>query len=314
MMKIYLPVNKSPATGKGFFCQRLAEAIKHMGIELTSADQLHDVSLHLVKLAKTKSRKRVIRFNGVHHNTGLDYKSRNKVLRKNLHASDAVVYQSNFSKALCDRYLGKFRGPRVIIPNGADPLYFKQIKPIKRKYEHVFFTASRWRPHKRLPEIIKSFLLAGVENSCLYVAGNLKKAKIPKSHPMFAHKNVHYVGLLSQEQSAAYLNIADAFIHLCWFDNCPNGAVEAIAAGVPVITNNVGGTHEVVRPSNGIVCEIDSPYDLAPVKLYSPPKIDCSKIADAIKQCSLNKRQIEFSHIDIVNIAKRYVDFFREVS
>ncbi len=313
-MKVFIPNKKHPKTGKGFFCQRLANSMSALGIALVSEETPHDVSLHMVKLAKSRSKKRVVRLDGVYHDTGLNYKARNKVLKTNLHAADAVVYQSKFSKAICDKYLGKFRGPASIIHNGADVGFYELIPSAEKDCDHLFFTSSRWRPHKRLKDIIESFLLANIESSKLYIAGNLKRGGIRASHPLFLDKRVHYLGVLNQKQSAAYLKAADAFIHLCWFDNCPNGVVEAIAAGTPVITNNVGGTHEVVRPSGGIVCDIDRAYDLSPVRLYKPPAIKRPLIADAITQCSINRPKIYSDHIRIENIARKYIEFFKEVS
>lgn len=313
-MKVFIPsTKKNPKTGKGFFCQRLAKSMSELGIDLVSDKTPHDVSLHLVKLVKSSSKKRVVRLDGVYHDTGLDYKSRNKILKTNLHASGAVVYQSKFSKSICDKYLGKFRGPKTIIHNGADVDFYKSIPPIEKDCDHLFFTSSRWRPHKRLKDIIRSFLLADVKNSKLYVAGNLKRAGMRASHPLFADKRINYLGVLNQKQSAAYLKAADAFVHLCWFDNCPNGVVEAIAAGTPVITNNVGGTHEIVRPSGGIVCNVDRAYDLSPVRLYKPPAIDQSLVAGAMVECSVNRPKISSDHIRIEYIARKYIKFFGEI-
>jgi len=312
-MKVFIPNKKNPKTGKGFFCQRLAKAMSKMGVEFVSADVKHDISLHVVKLSKTRSKRKVIRLDGVYHDRGLDYKSRNRVLKENLHAADAVVYQSEFSKSICDKYLKKFRGRKAIIHNGADISFYDSVDPIEKQCKHLFFTSSRWRPHKRLKDIIESFLLADIADSQLYVAGNLKRAGIRKSHPLFSDHRVNYVGVLDQKQSAAYLKAADAFIHLCWFDNCPNGVVEAIASGTPVITNNVGGTHEIVRPSGGIVCNIDKVYDLSPVKLYKPPRINQQLVAEAINKCVSDKVNVTSDHIRIEEVARKYIKFFNKV-
>ena len=134
------------------------------------------------------------------------------------------------------------------------------------------------------------------------------------SNKIFSDKRVKYLGSINQSESAAYLKAADAFIHLCWFDNCPNGVVEAIVAGTPVITNNVGGTHEIVRPSGGMVCDVDRPYDLSPVRLYKPPAIDRNLIAEAMIKCSINSPKIKSDHVAIELIARKYLEFFKKVS
>jgi len=179
------------------------------------------------------------------------------------------------------------------------------------KQKNVFIAFSKWRPHKRLRDIIESFLLANVDDSILFVAGNLSRSGLSDGEidKYFGLPNVKYLGTLTHEQVASYLKVACASIHLCWFDACPNSVVEAIAAGVPVICNNTGGTPELVRPSGGFVCNVDKPYDLEPVDLYHPPSIDRSLIAQAIVKSSQKKLEVKNDHVLIENVAKQYLDF-----
>jgi glycosyltransferase involved in cell wall biosynthesis len=103
-----------------------------------------------------------------------------------------------------------------------------------------------------------------------------------------------------------YMRHSTALIHLCWTDCCPNSVVEAINQRCPVICNNEGGTHEIVRPSGGIVLDIDDPYDLQPTDLYNPPVVDLKKIADAMVHVSKNRPLIKNDHVDIKNVAQQY--------
>lgn len=315
-MNIFLPVQPSdkPKTGKGFFCLRLGEALTKMGHKIVvNSSSPHDVSLHLAKMRNGKG-KRILRLNGVCHNNSMNVKARNSGLKKVLRAANGVIYQSQFSKKLCDRYLGKFSGPTCVIPNGADPEFYQDIAPLKLKNRNVFLSASRWRPHKRLMDIIESFHLADIEDSHLYIAGDLSKSGLSKNQIAynFSSERVTHLGRMNQKQLGGYLKSSKAFIHLCWFDNCPNAVIESICAGIPVISNNVGGTHEIVSPSGGFVCPIDSPYNLKPVRLYSPPKIDRNLIAEAMRKC-LESVRVSNSHVDISVIAKKYADFFEGV-
>lgn len=314
-MRVYIPNKSDPSTGKGFFCSRLFKALENLGHSVTSNPKVsHHVSMHIVKL-KNGSGKKVVRLDGCYHNTAMAYAPRNREISKHVHKADGVIYQSKFSKSLCDKYLGKFRGPTAIIPNGCDPEFYANVKPMDLPHRNCFLTASRWRPHKRLGDIIESFLLADMPDSCLYIAGDLKKSKFPKElrKKYFALDNIKYLDKVDQHTLARYLKTCKGFIHLCWFDNCPNSVVESLCAKTPVISNNVGGTPEIVAKSGGIVCDIDSPYNLRPVKLYSPPKVDRSKIAQAMNDVVNGDIKINYDYVDIANVAQKYWDFFSKV-
>lgn len=309
-MKIFLPVRQSdkPKTGKGFFCRRLGKALLEMGYQLVeNSSSLHDVSLHLAKIREGGG-KRILRLNGVCHNDAMNIKKRNKGQVKALRVADGVIYQSAFSKKLCDKYLGKFKGPTCIIPNGADPGFYQNITSMELKNKNNFISASRWRPHKRLHDIIAAFHSANIEDSCLYIAGDLTKSGF---RGRFSDR-VKYLGTIDQKTLGRYLKASKGFVHLCWFDNCPNAVIEAICAGVPVISNNVGGTPEIVDLSGGFVCPIDKPYNFKPVHLYDPPQVDRGIIAAAMRKC-LAPVDISSSHVNIKTIARRYADFFEKV-
>jgi glycosyltransferase involved in cell wall biosynthesis len=310
-MIICIPTLKNdPKTGKDFFCARLANQLIQYNIKIINdPQQKHDITLNMVELNKSKGKLNIVRLDGVYFNTQGDYKTHNKIIANSLHKSDAVIYQSKFGLKLCNRYLGEFKGPKTIIHNGANPDYYKNIKPIQSDYEYKFITVSRWRPHKRLQDIIESYLLADIKNSCLYIAGNIKNSGLPNKYP----NNIIFLGQLNQEELASYLITCKALIHLCWIDCCPNSVVEAITAKIPVITNNVGGTKELVAPSGGIVCDIDEPFDLEPCKLYNPPKINRIIIAEAIKRTIQEKIIIENKYITIDEISKQYLNFFESL-
>jgi len=319
-MNIYIPAiyHKINRGGKEFFCKRLAKAFQKLNINIIKNwREEHDLSLHVTKIEKDKKEvKKILRLNGVYHNLSQDYKKLNINLKKNMHKPDAIVYQSLFSKKICDKYIGKFQKPITIISNGFDSSIFDDIKPTIRKYKYNFLSFSRWRPHKRLIDIIKCFKLAAITDSCLYIAGDisvLNLTKKDKKKYLEKIKNIIYLGKIKEKEIYRYLKICDAFIHLCWIDNCPNAVIEAIAAGRTVITNNVGGTKEIVEPSGGIVCKIDKPYNLEPCRLYEPPKFDYNIVINAMKQVIKEKRKIYKKHIEMEDIARQYKKFFEYV-
>jgi len=313
-----LSEEKNNLSGKSLFCSRLATCLRESGVKvIKDLNKKHNISLNLVFSQKTKfkSAKRVVRLDGIWHNLDQPYKKMNDPISKSINDCDGVVYQTLFCKKVSDKYIGKSSAKLEVIYNGADPLFYDNIIPAKRKAKNCFITYARWRPQKRLRDAIKSFLMADIEDSILYVAGDISKCGIPKTvlKKYFSKSNIEYLGHVNQYILASYLKICKASIHLSWIDWCPNSVVEAICCGIPVITNNVGGTQEIVRLSGGIVCDIDAKWDLSPCKLYNPPPVDKRIVADALIKCVKENIKTNYYHVDIANVAKAYINFFLKV-
>jgi len=312
-MKVYLPTKQSPSTGKGLFLNRLLPELRDLDVEVTNkASSKCDISLHLTTVKKDASFGcNIVRYDGIYHNTSQDYKAINDNIRKKNNRLDAIIYQSRFGQHMVENYIRNSNVLKTVIFNGADPNYFDDVEEAKSDYEINILAFARWRPHKRLKPIIKSFLAAGIPNSNLWIAGDLSQSGIDnkKIKKYFSYDNVNHLGGLSFTNLSRYIKAADAIVHLCWLDWCPNSVVESICASKTVICNNVGGTHEIVGPSNGIVCDIDKHYDCKPVELYHPPKININIVVEALMK-SIEKRDINTTHVDIKNIAKQYKSFF----
>lgn len=319
-MKIFMGKNiDSPGTGKGFFIQRLAKELsKCSDVEvIRDPERPHDISLHISKIKiATRAKKNVVRIDGCIMDITKNYKKANKAFKKAFNSADGIIYQTEFCKKACDKFIGRPVCDTDVIFNGADVHCTDNISPAKKEYSNVFLTASRWRPQKRLKDIVETFLLADKKDSILYVAGDLSKSGTSlkwRDRYLNNSKKVTYLGVLSQKQLLSYLKISDAFIHLSWIDWCPNAVVEAIAVGIPVICNNVGGTQELVRPAGGIVCDIDKPYDLKPCNLYSPPAFNRDIVISAMNKACNDDIVISNSHVDIREIAKKYKNFFEKI-
>lgn len=318
-MKVWIEnadTNPNVLKGKSLFCHRLAHCLRSRGVFVTdNPDTKADVSLNVIRIKHKNSKIKILRLDGVWHDTAKDFVQKNKTITDSLKRANGVIYQSNFSRQMCNRYLGEPKCRSAVIYNGSSPDYYEQISPVKFECSNPVMAFSKWRPHKRLRDIIHSFLLANLSDSKLLIAGDLERSGLnPKeAHELVAMPQIEYLGMIPQPVLAPLLKGCVASIHLCWFDACPNSVVEAICAGVPVVCNNVGGTHEIVGPSGGYVCNVDSPYDLNPVDLYKPPKIDRQIVAAALRRCVKEKPKITNSHVHIQNTANMYLNFMRSL-
>jgi len=284
-MRLLLDVKENPTSGKGHFIKRLAAELPNHGVELVfDPKKPHDIYLAVNSFKHKTKAPKVLRVNGVYNNTDIPYKKMNEEIAIQCRKADGIVYQSEWSKQMHNKYVGTYKVPTDVIFNGAKIFETEPLQGIS------FCAVSRWRPHKRLADIQKAFNLASIPDSTLWISNKTKQTTVELA-----------------------LRSSVALIHLCWQDANPNSVVESLTMGTPVITNNVGGTQELIKPGCGKVCEIDAPYDMRPVKLYKPPPIDHRIVAEAMWESLSWPRVVNNGHVDIRNIAMQYKFFLEGV-
>lgn len=309
---ILFPDVREPGKGKSFFLKCLAEHLPYYGYNVVFEGN-HDIALENIRIRHNTERPRILRLNGVYHNTSMNWKGKNEGMANAAKIAEQVICQSEFSKRMAMAYLDVPEKKITVILNGSDPTA-EAIDLRSDGFQYHYLCVSTWRPHKRLLDMIRAFNLAKVPNSCLYVAGKMSKGM---DDSIYQHKS-DTVRFLDQVTDRAELfglmKHATAMLHLCWFDCCPNNCVEAVVHKCPVICSNEGGTKEIVGPSGGTVLALDNVYNLIPVDLYNPPPIDLEKVAEAIRQVAEKRPDIKYDHVDINNIAPKYASVFDKVS
>ena len=233
-----------------------------------------------------------------------DPKKRNIRIIESIKQSNALIYQSNFCKEVHNRVLGikdnkKFR----IIFNGADPNEF-----LPRNPKNYFLANCKWRPPKRLKDVIKSFIVS----SDLGLDSDLIITGRPKVEHRIKHPRIKYLEWQNKEQIKKLLSGAIASLHLTWLDWCPNSMVESLVAGCPVIYAKSGGLIELGKNSGiGIG---DKMWDFNFVDSFNPPKIDKQSVALAMLKMKKENIKIEKrKDLYISNVCDQYIGFFKEL-
>ncbi len=289
------------STGKGFFIQRLTKALRKLGCEIVKPGQPADIDLQIGKRVWSPNADvEVLRLGAAHIDKRSDYKALNKRKSKAMKKCDAVIYQSKFSKELCESFLGKVKKSRVIF-NGASLQYYENLVPRDSPRRVNFCAVTRkWTPQKRLREVIKSFELADIPSSMLWIVGDCDK---------YHAKGVSYLRKLDQKELGELYRLCNAFIHLTSYDACPNAAVEALAAGCPVITNNQNGAAEFAT----VVLPIYPKWNFMPVNFKNLPDVDCMMVAEAMREYTKKELVVNNAVIDINVIARKYKEYFEEL-
>lgn len=298
----------NPNNGPSFFLSRLAKEFESLGISVVDDPQASDVYLVFIqddpaKIATLKKHgiKVVQRLDGIY----FDSKSMIKdIIRLNLPIlntylqSDAVVFQSEFSKKLVTSHFGQPSNSRIIY-NGIDLSH-----NIKQNTADIIVCSANWRRHKRLKEIIDVFNQLG-DNWKLIVLG--------KPDVKISNSRITQLVAPSFESVANIYSNASLFIHLSWLDFCPNSVVEALSVGLPVVCGNKGGTRELVEMTGGgFIATTDDDFNFDLIDLYHPPPI---KAIDEIVEFIESKKYPSVNRIpiSIQTCAAKYVDLFNSL-
>ena len=262
-MKIFIDGSKRAAVNRMF------PTWKKLGHQVVDHPKSADVQLSVVKIAAEQGLPTVLRLDGVYYDKAEDYSARNTGISKAHSMADAVVYQSELSKKMCEKYLAKRKTEtHSVIHNGIDPAGWSNVK------DHVgvnIVSCAKWRRHKRLSEIIEIFKKFsskrkkyGREVPVLHIIGPMKRGATE-----IKLDNVIYHGGLDSEKIKKLYRTADIYLHLSKKDSCPSTVVEAIAAGIPVVTTNAcGGAVEMCKLTKGCVVIDGEPESLEPDYIY----------------------------------------------
>ena len=306
-MKILLEnVNLASTSGPNHFALKLVKELIKKDV-IINPEEAPDAKLCFIESRQDKKEDvpLIQRLDGIYFNKSQNYKVQNYNIQKTYDISDGVIFQSNFNKALTEKYFGKHNN-NTVIHNGADTQMIDGVKPLAHskidKFENVWSCASSWRPHKRIDDNIRYFLEHSGKNDCLIVAGQKSLSRWSEfvEDSLYKKENIFYVGNVSVDKLISIYKRSKYFLHLAWLDHCPNVVVDARASGCQIICTSAGGTKEIAGDDAIIVEEQE--WDFSPVELYNPPKLDFS---NKIFKNPYNKTY----NIDISNVANKYLDF-----
>ncbi len=283
-------VNFSSSSGPNSFGRRLALALQSSGHQVVSGNSPFDVQLSFIESTQ-KNRKTALRLDGIYFNTRQNWQAQNLSIKKSYDDSNLVIFQSNFNKALTEKFFGT-KDKSVVIGNGTCLETIKKIPALQhdiiKQFSEIWCCSSSWRPHKRLKENIRYFLEIAPKEACLIVAGE---------NPDFIIQDprVIYAGQLPWETCVSLYKKSKVFLHLAFLDHCPNVVVDARASGCQIVVASSGGTKEIAGPEATIVDDLL--WDMNPLDLYTPPALDFNLTY---------KNSIDTS-IDITEVTEKYV-------
>ena len=276
---------RSTYGGPGFFSRKLSREFKRTDVGVTynrlrSAESALFFSVSwgdwMHRLCAMWDIKTVLRVDGFMVPTYYDNRTQNRFyqnrnltkahmavnfrIQRDLLLADHVIYQSSFSKQMCDKYLYKRNSDYSIIYNGIDLNHFL---PNKRENRRIrLLCAGSLRHEYMLGTILPVFnSLWKRYNLELYIVGTMDEICSQQLRE-FSNNNVEVsdriivVGSVDNDNMAYHLSNADILIHPRLGDWCPNVVIESLACGIPVVCGSWGGTSEIVG-DGGIIVQTD---------------------------------------------------------
>lgn len=240
------------------------------------------------------------------YNFGMKY-----VLHK---LADYVIYQSNYSKLMCDKYLGRPSCEYSIIYNGVNVHDFcPEGNRLEYKQKHVLFSASVFRRKQQLEPMLEAmdYITQETDDALLVLAGTLTQEMKRVFSKYERSGYVKYIGRIPNEKLPFYERGADLFMFSTPNPFCPNSVIEALACGLPVAVYDTGAMRELVGEDAGVLAEHKSD-DLWRFSNPDPQKLAQAalKIQKHNKKYKRAARNRAVKLFSIKKISKQYICVF----
>jgi glycosyltransferase involved in cell wall biosynthesis len=292
-MNVYFDnVNMGANSGASTFAKSLKESMESMGVPVVSSLSEADISLAFSR-HNQKEIPFVQRLDGIYFNPEVNYKKANVSLKKTYDLARSVIFQSEYNKMFVNNTFGA-KEKQYIVQNGSNIDKILDISPIKGFDGDIWSCCSYWekRPNKRLKENIEYFKEFSNKDDKLIICGNVSTINDDR---------IICLGDVGWETAISVYKRSKYFIHLSWFDSCPNVVVDAKNCGCIIICTSLGGTWEIAGEDSIVIKDMDWDYK-TPVNYKKVHPLDFSKKVKSKKDKNLN--------IDYV--AKKYIEILQE--
>lgn len=265
------------------------QILKSEGISIPVITTLHGTDITLV--GKNPSYKRAVKFS--------------------IEQSD---YVTAVSKKLREQTLQFFDCTKEIsvIPNFIDNSLYQKHKNCEKeafaqKGEKIITHISNFREVKRTRDVIEVFagIRTKIASKLLLVGDGPERSKdLDKAKELGLGRDVIYLGKTAEVERI--LCLSDLFLLPSESESFGLAALEAMAAGTPVISSNAGGLPEVnLNGTTGYTCEVG---DVAGMTQKAIHILESDKLHKTLKQNALEQAKAH----DIKSILPKYIDVYEK--
>ena len=258
-------------------------------------------------------------------------KKKNALIADNLLNADDIIFQSEFSRRLTQRFVTP-TPPGQIVYNGIDLEAFSgegsrydaiADDGVKILVSHSFRMYHRLHDGLRILKQLRQWLTETVGRPVrLYVLGGDDGKAFDYARETAAQlqlregEDFFFLGKLPFQSLGPVYRSCDFMLNLSYWDSCPNVVIEAMASGLPVLGVDYGGVAELVGEDGGILVPEKIPFTYidhqnpdrmpkAPVDRYVAAALKLLERREAFSQSARLRAQ---SRYDIRRVAEAYIE------
>jgi glycosyltransferase involved in cell wall biosynthesis len=163
-----------------------------------------------------------------------------------------------------------YYGEILVIPNGIELDSYKNLQKqnFRVNNKKIIIFVGTLRPVKGLIYLIEAMKIihAEMENTILMIIGDGEERKSLEDMVMKLQLEnvVIFIGEIPNKDIPTYLVQGDVFVLPSLSEGFPNVLLEAMAAGLPIVSTNIKGLSDIIRnEKNGYLVEPKNPQQLA---------------------------------------------------
>lgn len=196
--------------------------------------------------------------------------------KKTIRNADEIIAVSNNTKRFIINYYNLSQDDVHVIHNGvyADQYFFpnENVEEIKSTFKInedeklILCAPGRFdEPRKGVKYLLLALqqVFSEIKSKCIII-GSGNKETLSEYLEKLPDNNVIFTGYIDNELKMKLFAVCDIFVLPSLLEGCPLSILEALAAGAPIVSINVGGIPELVKQDrNGILVNPKDPDQLA---------------------------------------------------